>query len=152
MRLIEGTNIIDTEDIILSMANRRKFQTGLPVNIWIDEKKGYIAGGHGKRIKFQTTYANGWVNQGEASMNLKGEVIPDTYDKTSSELSIRDIREISNFVKNNAYALDKVADGYIFMDQFDDVMIKGGELASEEVVNLQKTLVDKYIELNESEK
>ena len=35
------------------MANVRKKQTGLPVNIWIDEAETYKKGKHSKFIKFQ---------------------------------------------------------------------------------------------------
>ena len=133
---------------IYSMANRRPVQTGLPVNIWIDEKQGYKQAGHWKRIKFQLNRGKRFTNQPEASMDLDGNVIKDTYDKTVSEISKKEIREVSNFVKNNQYALDKVADGDIFMDQFDDIMIKGGKPASKDEIELQKIMVDQFIEWN----
>lgn len=41
---------------IYEMANRRKRQTGLPINIWIDENGWYKLSGHGKRIKVQMNY------------------------------------------------------------------------------------------------
>ena len=52
-------------------------------------------------------------------------------------------------MKNNSYALSKVADEDIFMDQFDEVMIKGGEPATEEQIENQKILVDEFIKENE---
>ena len=139
------------EDLIYiySMANRRPYQTGLPVNIWIDEKQGYKDAGHWKRIKFQLNHGSRIVNQPEASMDLNGNVIADTYDKTVSEISKREIREVSNFVKNNQYALERVADGDIFMDQFDDIMIKGGKPATKEQIEEQKIMVDQFIEWND---
>ena len=146
--VIEG-KIINLKNEIFSMANRRKVQTGLPVNIWIDEKKGYIDGGHWKRIKFQLNHGTKTFHQPEASMDLNGNVIENTYDNTVSELSSKDIKAVSNFVKNNSYALSKVADEDIFMDQFDEVMIKGGEPATEEQIKNQKILVDEFIKENE---
>ena len=41
---------------IYEMANRRKRQTGLPINILIDENGWYKLGGHAKRINVQTLY------------------------------------------------------------------------------------------------
>lgn len=56
---------------------------------------------------------------------------------------------MQNFVKNNSYALDKVADQDIFMDQFDVVMIKGGELVSQSQIDELKKKVDEFVEENE---
>lgn len=148
--IFEDNNVIDVEnDWIYSMANRRPHQTGIPVNIWIDEAGAYKDGGHWKRIKFQLNHSSKVHEQPEASMDLNGEVIEDTYDKTVSEISKKEIREVSNFVKNNQYALDKVADEYIFMDQFDQVMIKGGKPATKEQIEEQKIMVDQFIEWND---
>ena len=148
--IYEEDNVIDVgKNWIYSMANRRPVQTGLPVNIWIDEAQGYKEGGHWKRIKFQLNHGKRFGNQPNASMDLNGSVVADTYDKTISELSKKEIREISNFVKNNQYALDKVADEDIFMDQFDEVMIKGGKPATKEQIENQKTMVDQFIEWND---
>lgn len=138
----------EDDNVIYSMANRRPYQTGLPVNIWIDEKSSYKNSGHWKRIKFQLNRGLKAYNQPEASMDLSGNVVKDTFNKALSEISINDIKQISNFVKNNSYALEKVADEDIFMDQFDIVMIKGGELASQEQLNEQKNKVDEFIKLN----
>lgn len=134
---------------IYSMANRRPAQTGLSVNIWIDEKQGYKQAGHWKRIKFQLNRGKRCANQPEASMDLNGKVVEDTFNKNVCEISKKEIREVSNFVKNNQYALDKVADEDIFMDQFDDVMIKGGKPASKNEIELQKIMVDQFIEWND---
>lgn len=125
------------------MSNKRKFQTGLPVNIWIDEGGWYA--GHAKRIKFQLNHADRMANQPSASMTLDGELVLDTYDKSVSELSKADIRAVSNFVKNNAFALDKIADEEIYMDTFDEFMIRGGEPASAEQIAFARSEIEKRI-------
>lgn len=148
-----SSNVIEGKIVnnswIYSMANRRKVQTGLPVNIWIDEKKAYVDGGHWKRIKFQLNHGDKTFHQPDACMDLEGNVVASTFNESDSELNSKDIKAVSNFVKNNSYALDKVADEDIYMDQFDEVMIKGGEPASHEQIENQRILVDKFIEENE---
>lgn len=135
-------------DIIFSMANRRKRQTGLPVNIWIDENATYRKAGHSKRIKFQLNYGNLMIDQPNASMTLDGNVVENTYNPQVSEISKRDIQQVSNFVKNNSYALSRVADGELFLDDFDDIMIKGSEPADIIDIENQKEIVDQIIKLN----
>ena len=96
------------------MANRRKRQTKLTVNIWIDENGSYRDGGHAKRIKVQMNYGEKMQNQPFCRMNLYDEIIEDTFDKKECEVSTKDLRKVSNYVLNNSYALDKVADEYIY--------------------------------------
>ena len=124
---------------LYEMANRRKRQTGLPVNIWIDENGWYKLGRHAKRIKVQMNYGEKMQNQPFCCMNLFGKIIKNTFKKSECEVSSKDLEQVSNYVLNNSYALDKVADEKIYMDDYDEISIKGGELASEsEIENLIK--------------
>ena len=60
-------------------------------------------------------------------------------DEKECEVFTKDLRQVSNYVLNNSYALDKVADEEIFMEDYDEISIKGGKLASEkEIDNLIK--------------
>ena len=128
---------------IYEMANRRKRQTGLPINIWIDENGWYKLGGHDKRIKVQMNYSEKMQNQPFCCMDLYGNIIEDTFDEKECEVSTKDLRQVSNYVLNNFYAyvlnnfyaLDKVADEEIFMEDYDEISIKGGKLASEEEID-----------------
>ena len=56
-------------------------------------------------------------------------------DEKECEVSTKDLRQVSNYVLNNSYALDKVADEEIFMEDYDEISIKGGKLASEEEID-----------------
>lgn len=142
-------NVIDL-DQLFSMANFRGAAVELPVNLWIDEGKEYIRGKHSKRIKFQKDYAKKIHEWNLASMTLDGEIVDET--NKNSSLSTKDEQQISNFTRNNAYALDKLADFEITDDEFKEVMIKGGELATSEQIDEQKRKVDKFIaEIEESE-
>ena len=120
---------------IYEMANRRKRQTGLPINIWIDENGWYKLGGHAKRIKVQMNYGEKMQNQPFCRMDLYGNIIEDIFDKKECEVSTKDLKQVSNYVLNNSYALDKVADEEIFMEDYDEISIKGGKLASEEEID-----------------
>ena len=74
-------------------------------------------------------------NQPFCCMDLYGKIIEDTFDEKECEVSTKDLRQVSNYVLNNSYALDKVADEEIFMEDYDEISIKGGKLASEEEIN-----------------
>ena len=120
---------------ICEMANRRIWQTRLPINIWIDENGWYKLGGHTKRIKVQMNYGEKMQNQPFCCTDLYGNIIEDTFDEKECEVSTKDLRQVSNYVLNNSYALDKVADEEIFMEDYDEISIKGGKLASEEEID-----------------
>lgn len=130
---------------IVSMSNKGKDKTELPVNIWIDEGGKYKNSGHGKRIKFQLNHARLVQNQPNASMGLDGEVFWKTFNKRKSEINENDIKQVANFVKNNNYALNALSDGFIISDDFDEVMIKGGNPATEEQIEEQKRKVDEIM-------
>ena len=60
---------------IYEMTNRRKRQTRLPINIWIDENGRYKLSGHGKRIKVQMNYGEKMQNH-----QIKDYKIPSLFD------------------------------------------------------------------------
>lgn len=130
---------------LFEMTNRRKHQTGLPVNIYVDENGSYRKGGHGKRIKFQLNRGDKMQNQPFAEMMLDGNVVEKTFKNRKIEINTKELKQISNYVKNNAYALDKVADEEIYMEDYDKVAINGGKEASVEQKEDQKKAVDEII-------
>ena len=127
---------------IYSMANRHKPETGLTVNVWLDEAKEYIRGGHSKRMKFQVNYANDVQPENFATLTFEGEVIVPNKMKRRYELNARDVKGVKNFMQNNLYALDKLADELIYSSDFDNMMIKGGEPAPKEKIDEQSKKVD----------
>ena len=137
-------------ELLVSMANYRGYKIGLPMNLWIDEGKEYIRGRHSKRIKFQMDYAQAMHEWNLASMTLDGNVVQDTLSDESI-LTAKDIKAVSNFVKNNSYALDKLADYEIFDDEWKEVMIKGGNPATQEQIEEQKRRVDEFITESEQD-
>lgn len=135
---------------LFEMANRRKHQTGLPVNIYVDENGTYKKGGHSKRIKFQLNHGDRMQNQPFAEMMLDGNVVEDTFKNIKIEINAKELKQISNYVKNNAYALDKVADEEIYMEDYDKVAINGGKEASVEQKEEQKKIVDEIVKQRSS--
>lgn len=123
------------------MANVRKKQTGLPVNIWIDEAETYKKGKHSKFIKFQM----------DKGLNFKEPTCPMMLDGTIPEkvlqcsISKSEIKEIQTFVINNAYALDKLADQLIWKEDFFEFMIKGGDEASKEQIEILQKKTDEAV-------
>lgn len=141
-------NELNEKQQLWEMSNRRKNQTGLPVNIYIDENGTYRAVKHSKRIKFQLNHGDKMQNQLFAEMLLDRSIVKNTFQKSKNikiEVDKKDIKQVSNYVKNNSYALDKVADEEIFMEDYDIVAIRGGEEASNEQKENQKRLVDQIV-------
>ena len=56
-----------------------------------------------------------------------------------------EIDSIRNFVVNNAYALDKVADQLMWLDEFWNIRIRGGEKAADEEIRELKNKTDEYV-------
>lgn len=129
------------------MSNFYKNQTGLPVNIWVDAAQEYKKGKHAKRIKFQLNTGKNIGGQETCPMMLNGEIPKSLITKIENvkDISANEINKVRNFVINNAYALEMAADEKIHDSDFGNVMIKGGEPASDEQKNQLKNEVDRII-------
>lgn len=128
------------EELLYEMANKWKKSTGLPMNIWIDENQIYKLGRHSKRIEFQLDGNTNMDIHNSAPMGLDGEVkvrLP-----RHIGLTPRDIEQLRNWVANNRYALELVADVKVPLDEIFPYMIKGGEPASPEAVAALKAKAD----------
>ena len=119
-------------------------KSGLPVDLYIDDSKSYIRGRHAKIIKFQAN-SDDSRTESFSSMTLDGNIVPETLPKKHS-IKTKDIEKISNFVKNNVFALEKIADKEIDFQDFMNVMIKKTESASADEIENQKEQVNKIIE------
>lgn len=134
---------------LYEIATLRKKDSGLPVNLYIDDSLSYKRGKHSKRVKFQTDKGDKPNTRGSfSSMTLDGKVVEKTLPK-KLEISQRDIEAVSNFVINNYECLSLVADFELDYDYFKHhLMIKGGELATEDQLKAQKELLDAYLAEN----
>jgi len=110
---------VSGRDELEEMAGLRKFRSGLPVNLWLDDSKSYIAGGHSKRIKFQGDYGNDINRSNLFSMTIS-EVDPQIPAKQLPKLKLKakDVDAIKLFVKNNAKLLDSLSDAKIDIGTF----------------------------------
>ena len=135
---------IDESELVCEMSNKYKEETGLPMNIWIDETKTYVRGGHGKRIKFQLNTADDFDASECGSMDLNGNIHPKNL--RIKGLKSKDIQKLRNFVLNNKYALEHVADQDLWLYKVWPSMIMGGEPASYEEISKLNLKVDELIE------
>lgn len=137
--------MVDYDNLHLQeMANVRKKQTGLPVNIWIDEAETYKKGKYSKFIKFQMD--KGLNFKEPTCLMLLDGTIPE-WEKMQEQcfISKSEIKEIQTFVINNAYALDKLAGQLIWKEDFFEFMIKGGEKASKEQIEILRKKTDEAV-------
>ena len=106
-------------DELEEMAGLKKSDSGLPVNLWLDDSGAYIRGRHSKRIKFQGDYGSR-TNAGNMFSMTISKDDPQIPEKQRAKLKLpaKDIDAIKVFVKNNADLLDKLADEKITFAMF----------------------------------
>jgi hypothetical protein len=106
-------------DELEEMSGLRKPDTGLPVNLWLDETGAYKQGGHWKRIKFQGDYSNNINRNNLFSMTISDDpqIMPPEAE-SKIKLPAKDIEKIKLFVKNNTGLLSKLADQKITFAMF----------------------------------
>lgn len=138
--------------LVYEMANRWQDDTLLPMIIWIDETQSYLDGHHGKRIKFQldTSWRLKKGSENLGSMDLNGKIHNPKSPTKLRGLSAKDLDQLRNFVLNNKYALEHIADMDIHIGQIWSDIIKGGEPASFEEIQKLNLKVDELIERNNS--
>ena len=61
-----------------------------------------------------------------------------------------DLTQLRNFVRNNRYVLERIAENDLYSDQIANDLILGGEAASEATVDGLKRKVDEIVVENES--
>ena len=137
------------------MAICRPSKTGLPVNIWIDETEAYKKGKHVKRIRFQINRKSKFQPSNTCPMMLDGKIPEKVWQKVKQNkefsLTSGDKNSVENFVVNNSYALDKVADQLLWLDDFWDIFIKGGEKAADDKIEELKKKTDEYVQKHKDE-
>jgi hypothetical protein len=101
------------------MAGFRKHDSGLPVNLWLDDLSTYKRSGHWKRIKFQGDHGNK-MNPGNAftmTISENPEIMPKSAEM-NIKLPAKEVEQIKQFVKNNHELLSKLADQKISVIDF----------------------------------
>ena len=132
------------EYLVLEMSNKYKEETGLAINIWIDEAQWYIHGKHSKRVKFQLDYSDDIDSDNLGSMGLDGTIF--TRKDKLRKLRKKDLIELRNFVLNNRYVLDLVADKKLHLYKIWADIIKGGQPATQEAIDKLNARADELVE------
>ena len=102
--------------------------------------------------------SSNWTHQGNSkrgrenlgSMDLNGRIHSSKSIAKLRGLSANDLNQLRNFVLNNKYALEHIADMDIHIGQIWSDIIKGGEPASFEEIQKLNLKVDELIERNNS--
>ena len=86
-------------------------ETGLPVNVYLDDAQDYIYNCHPKRVIFQGDYEHdvNWENLFFMTIS-KDDPQVNAKQLRKLKLPAKDIEAIKTFVKNNAELLDELAD------------------------------------------
>ena len=123
-----------------------KEYTGLPMNVAIDDGYAYdVQQLPFKQVAFQMdTDEYGNMDNWNA-MGMDGTLC----DPNISELQEGDLAQLRNFVRNNRYALERIAENDLFSDQIENDLIMGGGAASEEALSELKRKADEIIARND---
>lgn len=124
-----------------------KIYTGLNATIWIDEGSAYKHTNHGVRVKLNVGYFYRFLNDRDdlVKVDLDGNVYSCSAENEKRwNITDDDFQALKNYLKNNEYALQKIADNDIFFDDIFPYMIKGGEIATENEKRRLKEKTDEF--------
>ncbi len=138
------SRLFTKNDEIFCMAKLLPKKSDLNTILYLDDAATYKNSGHWKRIKFQhdkdIVDPRNWC-----PMDFEGNVRNEK-GKYDIKISSDEIKRISNFVRNNIYALNALCDVMNFdLNDFISVMIPDGNIASEEAKLKQKEAVDEIL-------
>jgi len=105
------------------MAGLRKFDSGLPVNLWLDDMSTYKRSGHWKRLKFQGDHGDKLNPRNLFTMTISEDpqIMPPEAEM-NIKLPAKEIERIRKFVKDNHVLLSNLADQKISIIQFSKMM------------------------------
>lgn len=115
------TFVAENKKILLEMATLRKKESGLPMDIWLDEGSTFL--GHAPRIKFRAS------NEQRTTREFSSMLITDPQNieniPSNSILRAKDIEKLRQFVKANQKNLLLLANKKIsYLDDFLNNMVK----------------------------
>ena len=103
----EEQDVLTESQKLQEMTKLVSHETGLPMTIWVDERRTFINSGHGTRLKFQDgpdTNARTWP-----TMSISEN--PQPMDKHN--LSNKEIKKLQLFIIRNLEALNRLGtEGY----------------------------------------
>lgn len=101
--------LAESKELIFEMATLKTKDSGLPVDIWLDE--GGLYRQHAPRIKFRASHEQRTTNE-FSSMLLTNPPTIENFPK-DSPIKKKDLDKIKQFVVNNLVLLKELADGKI---------------------------------------
>ncbi len=121
-----------SEDTIFFLTVGEK-DTGLPMDIMLDEASTHIEQNHTPWIKLHIGYFRKIKDSHDfAHVDMEGNVYTQSQEcEDRWSLKYEDYLALKNFLHNNRYAIEKMAEQKVG-DDICDYLIKGGEIASEE--------------------
>lgn len=124
-----------------------KGRTGLPMNVAIDDGYAYdFQQLPFIQVAFQMDTDEYDNKDNWNAMGLDGTLC----DPGIGELQESDMVQLRNFVRNNRYALERIAENDLYSeDQIDEDLIMGGAAASEEAIAELKRKADEIIAQND---
>lgn len=122
-----------------------KGRTGLPMNIAIDDGYAYDI----QQLPFIQSAFQMDTDEYDNRDNWNAVGMDGTLcDPNIGELQEGDLAQLRNFVRNNRYALERIAENDLFSDQIENDLIMGGGTASEEAIAELKRKADEVIARN----
>ena len=106
---IKSSYPIAESHLISEMATLRKEDSGLPVDVWLDEGGTYA--GHAPRIKFKASNEQHSTRE-FSSMLITNPPVVENMPKNAM-VNAKDLKALENFILNNFDLLRKLADGKI---------------------------------------
>ena len=124
-----------------------KEYTGLPMNVAIDDGYAYdFQKLPFKQVAFQMDTDENLNKDNWNAIGMDGTLC----DPCIGELQESDMVQLRNFVRNNRYALERIAENDLYSgDQIDEYLIMGGAAASEEAIAELKRKSDEIIAQND---
>jgi hypothetical protein len=105
---------------LMEMSKLTSRETGLPVDIWVDEGKTFTKSGLGKQIKFQGDKSNPNTHNWVPLTVSKEPQIPEK--NMQHNLSAKEISMIKQFIIINLAALEKLGDVDFGITDFAKIM------------------------------
>ena len=135
-------------ELLYEMAVFRKKTSGLPMDLYLDEEKTYLDGGHGYRIKFRGKDSGDNTRNWIPLTISDNPEIPKKYVNIKHGYGEKDITLLKEWVKKHKKKLIRLSDSKIEINEFYDyITIQNLELACHEFRKLLSVKLSLDIEL-----
>lgn len=109
---------LDTDEALFELANLDKFDTGLPMMVWIGEKRGP----HGPRVKVARTYNHRTIAGDSFSVSIVDK--PKIVAGDQGVISNKDVKKVINWILLNKTMLLQYWDSKIITREMFELLQK----------------------------